>query len=292
MPDVWSHILLGDAMRKEAEPELQALLLQQPNLYAFGCQGPDFFFYHTFLRQWNQKVNGIGRRLHREKPAQMLLCGIDKVRSAIAREKPWRTLAVYLLGAISHWAVDSAIHPLVYAIVSESGALAKSRHKRIEAALDMLLLDQYLVKQTVRSERLALPQGLPLEVVEYYTNCLATVWPNLPTLTEAEVKEAYRQFIQFLDLSETKNGYYKATQAVAALTGGQVRLDWFWYPPVMEPDDVIPLNRSLPLVLPKALQRGILAQKAAWHYWQSGVGRRYVLEALPDIPYGNRNISL
>ena len=60
----------------------------------------------------------------------------------------------------------------------------------------------------------------------------------------------------------------------------------------MEPDDVVPLNRSLPLVLPKALQRGVLAQKAAWRYWQSGVGRRYVREALPDIPYGNRNISL
>jgi len=290
MPDVWSHIVLGKEMQKTAPAKMKELIADHGNLYAFACQGPDFLFYHTYLCPWDQKMTTVGRRIHQDKVSAMLLCGIKKVLSLKKAGKNWQSLAVYMLGAVAHWAADSAVHPLIYSIVPEENPLRKNRHKRAEMTLDMLLLQKYGLIGDDRARNLRLSQGLPEEVCDYYGKCVTALWRDMPYLSPIEIKRSYRHFIQFMEATEQRNSAYRFTQTLAMLSGGILRFDWFWYPEQLASEEVLPLETLLDEVTAKAIARGRRAQEAMWSYWQGEGSLKAVQETLPEISYANRKM--
>ncbi len=292
MPDVWSHIILGEAMLKAAPPTMQAAVAKQENLYAFACQGPDFLFYHTYLCPWEQKVTTVGRRIHKQKISAMLLCGIKKVMQLKNTGKNWQTLAVYMLGAAAHWAVDSAVHPLIYSIVPEKSPPRKSRHKRVELALDLLLLQKYGIRRGSRADHLRIRGGVPEEVCDYYGKCVTTLWRDMPYLSPAEIRRSYRHLIQFLEATEEKNAAYQIARSLAKASGDFLRFDWFWYPEQLPQEEQLPLEASMDVFTAKAVARGQRVQAAMWNYWQGEGPLAAVKETLPEISYANRDMSL
>ena len=126
-----------------------------PEAFAWGAQGPDFFYCHRFLPWWRGKsLAGWGDRLHDAPPAETL-ASMWRYVKAHPEDRYARS---YAQGFLCHYAADSVCHPFVE---YRASLMAKENppqtesvcHNEIESALDLIML---------RSERGALPSELPL----------------------------------------------------------------------------------------------------------------------------------
>lgn len=146
MPDFWTHLIAGEEITAQITNEsIRQLIYNNQELFNYGCQGPDFFFYYNFLPwQNNKKSFEIGKEIHNT-AAKKLFTEILKryKKEAIyeLKEIPnsiyWQHNLVYLLAFISHFALDKECHPYII----ENGGQA-DKHKLIEANLDL-----YIVKK-------------------------------------------------------------------------------------------------------------------------------------------------
>ena len=95
---------------------------------ALGSLGPDALYCGAgALRE-------LGRRLHRERTGEFL----GLLAQCCADDAQCRD---YALGFLSHYAVDAAFHPLVYALSASSGGYGPLRHLAVERALDAWIRD-------------------------------------------------------------------------------------------------------------------------------------------------------
>lgn len=152
MPAALSHFLLADRLLKKAE--VSAAVSNRP-AFLWGAQGPDFFYCHRFL-PW-QKGNHLrkyGTIFHQSAPSRLL----EGMR-AYDKESSDPAVHAYLLGFLSHYALDSIAHPFVrysahmmHSLVEPS--TEETCHHTVESMLDVILL---------RYERASLPTEIALK---------------------------------------------------------------------------------------------------------------------------------
>lgn len=120
------------------ECEDRALLL-------WGAQGPDLLFYVRPYLPWKkEKTYEFGLKIHRGKPSEYF----EAIKRYIS--KHYEALP-YMYGAISHYALDSVIHPFVYSQIRSFSKKYRSPHSflwhgDIETSLDIILLRHKLRK--------------------------------------------------------------------------------------------------------------------------------------------------
>ncbi len=146
MPDFWTHLIAGEEITAGIKHKnIKSLLEENYQLFNYGLQGADFFFYYNFL-PWQQSSQGTkkGDQIHSlsgKKLFAEILTAYKKERVYAQTELPdskfWQANLVYLLGFISHFALDRECHPLVI----ENGGSGK-KHKLIEASIDNYLMQQ------------------------------------------------------------------------------------------------------------------------------------------------------
>ncbi|MFN2341179.1 MAG: zinc dependent phospholipase C family protein [Halanaerobium sp.] len=146
MPDFWTHLIAGEEIVSGLKLEnVKALLNQNYQLFNYGSEGADFFFYHNFLpwqksNQGQQKGDEVhslsGKKLFAELLTAYKRGGVY-VQSELPDSKFWQHNLVYLLGFISHYALDRECHP----VVIENGGSGK-KHKLIEASIDTYIMQQ------------------------------------------------------------------------------------------------------------------------------------------------------
>ena len=146
MPDFWTHIIAGEEIVEAIEDsKLKELLKNNYQLFNFGCQGADFFFYHNFW-PWHKSEKGpkkgdLVHQLSGKKLFVEVLTAFKREGVYHNRELPaevyWQQNIVYLTGFISHFALDRACHPYII----ENGG-AGEKHKLIEAAADIYLMEK------------------------------------------------------------------------------------------------------------------------------------------------------
>jgi hypothetical protein len=144
MPDFWTHLIAGEEIAAEIKDEkIKNLINNNYQLFNYGCQGGDFFFYNNFL-PWQRAKLGpekgemihslSGRKLFAE-----LLTAFKKEAIYLNSELPDSKLGqyklVYLLGFISHYALDRECHPFII----KNGGEGK-KHKLIEASIDIYIM--------------------------------------------------------------------------------------------------------------------------------------------------------
>lgn len=144
MPDFWTHLIAGEEIVKRLEDnKIRELLNQNYQLFNYGCQGADFFFYNDFL-PWQKGKLGPkkGEMIHQlsgRKVFAELLTSFKKETVYLGAELPdseyWQHNLVYLLGFISHYALDRECHPL---IIKKGGR--DHKHKLIEASIDIHIM--------------------------------------------------------------------------------------------------------------------------------------------------------
>ena len=125
--------------------------------YAWGAQGPDFFFCHRFLPFWRgRSLQEYGGRLHDETPSNVL----GAMREFL-KAHPDPVYRSYVWGFVCHYSLDCTAHPYINWLAQE---LVRQRpwetpstmHGEVEAALDAIVL---------RYETGKLPSEVPLKTM-------------------------------------------------------------------------------------------------------------------------------
>jgi len=146
MPDFWTHLIAGEEIAAGIKAEeIKTLLDRNYQLFNYGSQGADFFFYNDFL-PWQRAKRGPkkGEQVHLlsgKKIFTELLTAYKRKAIYAQLELPdsklWQHNLVYLLGFISHYALDRSCHPMII----KNGGLDE-KHKLIEASIDIYIMDQ------------------------------------------------------------------------------------------------------------------------------------------------------
>ena len=143
MADFVSHHLFGRQALTVFPAPAQRAAACRPACFFWGCQGPDPLFYRKVL--FGSPLHKLGNRMHSEKTDELFAALSRAVHdlSGSARE----IAAAYFYGFVCHYALDSEIHPYVYAqqarICEENPRLSASAvHSEIESGIDRLLYER------------------------------------------------------------------------------------------------------------------------------------------------------
>ena len=146
MPDFWTHLIAGEEITAGIKDDkIKSLLNQNYQLFNFASQGADFFFYNDFW-PWQKAKKGpkkgeLVHSLSGKKLFAEVLKAYKKEGIYLESEPPeseyWQHNLVYLLGFISHYALDRDCHPFII----QNGGRGK-KHKLIEASLDIYIMQK------------------------------------------------------------------------------------------------------------------------------------------------------
>lgn len=183
MPDVWTHYFFADQVRQE-----QSLVIRHLDWYYLGAQGPDILFYERF-QPWKSGKQGraISRQFHQTKTDQLLRFVFDQ------RQQADGELADYLTGFLSHYALDSSVHPLIHRTVPDGMA-----HKRLEMALDGRLYQDRLgqpINQAFVPAVMAQAKDMPEAIVNFYVQLAEKVFGR--SIEPELFRQSYRDFRRF-----------------------------------------------------------------------------------------------
>lgn len=133
MPAATTHCVFAEQVLAQVAPS-PALTKEELRAYYLGAQGPDFFFYA--LRRSAALHGRIGGLYHRDSGGRVLRALFRYVRGQ--RDSG---LNGYLCGFVTHYLLDSAVHPYVNAMAKNvlmplTGESEAVTHRRIESALD------------------------------------------------------------------------------------------------------------------------------------------------------------
>ena len=153
MPACLTHYYFAQSVREDL-PDKASL---DSCAYAWGAQGPDFFFCHRFLPFWKgESIKEYGTRLHEEKPSKMLGAMRDFLKT-----HPDSVYRSYVWGFVCHYSLDCTAHPYINWLSKELTSqrpweTPSTMHGEIEASLDTIIL---------RSETGKLPSEMPLKYI-------------------------------------------------------------------------------------------------------------------------------
>ena len=132
MPSTFTHYRFAQEVLKTLPNSAADIINAAPELYYTGAHGPDILFYYKGLKR--NPVNTQGLDMHNF-PAEPFFLSAKKTIS-----ESWRPEAAlaYILGFITHFALDSSCHPYVYGRIEESGI----SHSEIEVEFDRELMEK------------------------------------------------------------------------------------------------------------------------------------------------------
>lgn len=191
MPDYFSHYIVAEKIYEKLDGASKQKITSA-DLYLIGAQGGDVFFaYNMKLSKTN-----LGRTMHKMPAAEVF-------------EKLSRGNLSYAAGFATHYALDSSLHPAVYAYEdSRSSVLA---HQRLERDLGLYISKFYGVRRKI----------LPRENV---LACTSAVYDSVkllePNITVTGVERCLKRHFNYTRyLFRTKKQSYKCDVDFTSLLG-------------------------------------------------------------------------
>ncbi|MGI5893487.1 MAG: zinc dependent phospholipase C family protein [Candidatus Merdivicinus sp.] len=225
MADFLTHKLFGDIVGREAPIDVRQLTEIYPEAFRWGFQGPDPLF---FRQHWKEggRYHKLGNRMHREHIDEMFDAMANHIRRQSGTKK--EVLLAYFYGFLCHYALDSEIHPYVYALQkkgmernpSVSGGVI---HCQIETDVDIALYERWEGRQIEEFhpyEGHHLPTGQKWMIGELYETVMLEVY--------GEVLPAEEIAHSFADMLLTEDFLYRRGKKLgkAAYLAGLVRPEW------------------------------------------------------------------
>ena len=169
MPTTYTHWRFGVDCIETLPEELKEVIIHHRDLFDIGVHGPDIFFYDLM----HKELSRFGSQLH-YKPAREFF----EHCAEVYRENDEKDeMLAYLLGFLSHFALDSQCHGYINKKVRESGI----SHNKVEAEYDahMIKLDGRSIDRTDRVASLKpsrknakiIARFFPFSAKEMYRTC-------------------------------------------------------------------------------------------------------------------------
>ncbi len=146
MPDIITHYLFGlDTTQNLKQSPVYKIIKENKNMFLIGLQGPDLMYYNT-LPQKDSKAY-IGLKMHTDQTGDFLMSALSHLKRYDINSKEFNESLSYLCGFMCHYILDSMAHPYIFYLggrYDETPDTIKyqSLHKKIELAIDSLLLEQ------------------------------------------------------------------------------------------------------------------------------------------------------
>ena len=142
---------------------------------ALGACGPDTLYFSGA-----GELRALGKRLHCERTSEFLVY----ILRACADDAACRD---YAMGFLSHYAVDVAFHPFVYALSTTPLGYSSLRHIATERALDAWLMG------ISRVPRASAPDELEISEINARLGAAIMLWQPDTKLDAAELKRALKR---------------------------------------------------------------------------------------------------
>ena len=129
MPSHYAHYRFGVKALELLPDDAKRAVRRFRSLYDVGLHGPDIFFYHNIL--FRDKIVALGKEYHYTTGENFFtpLC-------KHLRLEPSEAAAAYLWGLLTHYCLDSMVHPLVL----DETASGEIGHVELETEFDRFLL--------------------------------------------------------------------------------------------------------------------------------------------------------
>jgi len=129
MPSHYAHYRFGVKALELLPPEAKRAVRRFRSLYDVGLHGPDIFFYHNLFLP--DKYGALSRELHQQTGEDFFTPVCKHLRL-----EPSEAATAYLWGLLTHYCLDSTMHPLVL----EETAPGNVGHAELETEFDRFLL--------------------------------------------------------------------------------------------------------------------------------------------------------
>lgn len=129
MPSHYAHYRFGVKALELLPDDAKRAVRRFRSLYDVGLHGPDIFFYHNIL--FRDKIVALGKEYHYTTGENFFtpLCKHFRL-------EPSEAAAAYLWGLLTHYCLDSTLHPLVL----DETASGEIGHTELETEFDRFLL--------------------------------------------------------------------------------------------------------------------------------------------------------
>lgn len=140
-----THAIFGREILEEMnDTMLVSIIRKHQGVFGIGCQGPDLFLYNIAMLLSREEKN-LGIRMHREGSSRYFAWLLQ----TIWEEEEVEAVEVgisYLYGLLSHYTLDSMLHPYIYARIGLDASVpyaekaTSSIHHRLESAIDAKMI--------------------------------------------------------------------------------------------------------------------------------------------------------
>ena len=131
MPACYAHYRFGDRMIERLKPSVQKIILEDRELFDYGVQGPDIFFYNNPLSK--NKVTQFGSKMHDTKASVFFKSARANYAKYPDLNEP---MMAYLLGFACHYALDTICHPYI----AKKMVVSNVSHYAVESEYDRHLM--------------------------------------------------------------------------------------------------------------------------------------------------------
>lgn len=190
MPDYFSHGVAAEIIYERLDGALRRKI-DNKTLYLLGAQGGDVFFAYNV----KPTKSNLGRRIHGEDARELF-------------EKLCEGNLSYAAGFATHYALDSSLHPIIYAY--ENSKKSPFAHAAFERDLGLYMSRKFATRRQI------LPREKVLAVTGAVYDSIKKVEP-LVTVTGVE-RCLKRHFTYSKFLFRTKKQDYKCGFDFAALS--------------------------------------------------------------------------
>ena len=202
MPSGYAHYRFGKQVITQMPADIRGAVLRHRALFDIGLHGPDFLFFHHFLKK--TPTYQLGSDYHQ-------LSGRTFFEKSCAHVKahPSEAVCAYLYGVLAHYCLDSTCHPFVFEMTDDTGL----GHSELETEFDRYLMTLDGIKKPHETN---ISRHLRLKKKEY-----ATVAGFFPEITPKDAQSCIRSMAlsQKLLTLPTAAGH-KAVELFTGFAGG------------------------------------------------------------------------
>ena len=181
MPALYAHDAFGRKVAAKLPTAVKKAVLQYPQLFRIGLQGPDILFFYNPFRK--NEIGQNGREIHR----QSVLTFFENARKQWLSGGKRPEQLSYLMGFLCHFMLDSTVHGFINAQTSFTGV----SHIAIETEFDRMIL-------TVEKKQAnAFPVGHCIPDAEGLGSVIA---PFYPDRTAGQIEHSIRSMRFFKNL--------------------------------------------------------------------------------------------
>lgn len=201
MPGFTTHYVFGiRAFFQCEEGILKEAIKENRDLYRLGLQGPDMFFCHPRASIGVQERN-IGSNMH-----ELLVNEYFRQCFYYMEQLPKAKISLaasYIAGFLTHYVLDSMLHPYIYSRVGyvpnrkKGSKQISGAHANLETMIDWWILKYYKGEEAKRFRK-----SFTLFLSEYHTHFVCNFLAN--TINETYYKDHYQITVPSKEKREKK----------------------------------------------------------------------------------------